>query len=166
MPTAPTGVRHGMLFPSRLLAALAALGLLAYVPGVFTRGDVLRGVVVAFLAAVAAVLGALLPSGTRPSGRRLLVALLPLLVPALGLIAGAGDAVQVLRLSAPWIALATLTVGASLVWFREEDADRTWRARLIAGAVAGIWVVVDALLRRGAGVGPFGRPGIAGPVLG
>ena len=160
------GVRQAMTFPSRLVAAGAAVVLLADVPGLFTRGDVLRGVAFAFFAAVLAVLGALLAGRAGPPRGRVGLALLPLLVPALGLLAGGGsDASAVLRLAAPWIGLTAVTLGALLLWSREDERDRTWLALLLAGAAAGLWVLADALVRGGAGVGPFGRPGIAGPVL-
>ncbi len=155
-----------MSLPPRLVAVFAAVALLADLPGLFTRGDVLRGVVVTFLAALVAALGALLPGGRGPRKPRLVLAMLPLVVPGLGLVALEGaTAAGVLRLAAPWIALSALGVGALLLWQRDEERDLTWGALLLAGAVAGGWVLVDGLVRGAAGVGPFGRPGIAGPVL-
>ncbi|MFV1959018.1 MAG: O-antigen ligase family protein, partial [Planctomycetota bacterium] len=155
---------------ARLLALLAALALLAWIPGLFTRGDVLRGGVVAFLAAAAAALAALAPAAPRLGGRRLLLLLLPLLVPAAGVLAlvVAGrslDPPALLRLAAPWTLLVVLTAGL-LGTFGEGGAPaRLVRSLLVAGALAGLWVLLDALLHGLPGVGPFGRPGIAGPVL-
>jgi len=153
----------------RVLALGAALALLADVPlgaTPFTRGDVLRGVAVPFLAALAAVLGALAPGGRGDRVRLLALLLLPLAIPALALVAAVAPTLAgVLRDAAPWIALAALGAGLARVWRGPHDARTTWDALLLAGAVAACWTLLDALLRWAPGAGPFGRPGIAGPVL-
>lgn len=153
-------------FPARLLALGIAVVLLADVPGAFTRGDVLRGVLFPFLAAAAAALGVLLPARRTESVLLFGLLLLPLAIPISGLFsATGGDLAPVLRASAVWLGLAALALGLTRTWHDESDVLFAWRALVGAGAIAAAWTLFDALARQAPGAGPFGRPGIAGPVL-
>ena len=165
---------------SRLTGALVALGLslplLADVPGAFTGGDVLRPVALGAVLAVALVLAGLQLTGPLPSRGRLLLAALPLLVACLAIPAAAGEGLLPLaRRLTPWLALSLLP----LVMVRALVDDR---ARAIAeagvrvGAVVAIaWVAFDGFVAMQAwtaggplpraAAGPFGRPGVAGPVV-
>ncbi|MHC5011495.1 MAG: O-antigen ligase family protein, partial [Planctomycetota bacterium] len=154
-------------FAPRLLAVGAALVLLADVPGLFTRGDVLRGALFPFLAAVALGLAASAPGRRGPGGRGTLFALLPLGIPLAALPALASPSLAgVLRPACTWIGLAALTLGLLRAWRSAEDGRWACRAIGLAGALAALWVVVDVVRGGVPGVGPFGRPGVAGPVLG
>jgi tetratricopeptide (TPR) repeat protein len=149
---------------ARALAVAAAIVLLADLPGPFTRGDMLRSALLPTLAAAAAIAVARDPR--RGGGWPALAAFLPAAVPLLGLVGGPGGAAAALRATAPWFSLAVLASALAAGWRTRDDAMRAWRMLLIAGALAAIWTVFDAAARGGGGVGPFGRPGIAGPVLG
>ena len=154
-------------FPARFLAGAVALVVLADAPWAFTRGDVLRGVVLSFVAALAAVLGALAPGRTRGEARASWLLLLPLAVPLLALPAtGTATLSSVLRDASVWLAAAALGLGLWRVWREVADVRAAWLALVAAGALAGAWTTLDLVARWAPGVGPFGRPGIAGPVLG
>jgi tetratricopeptide (TPR) repeat protein len=157
-PTSPT-------LASRLLAAGAALALLLHLPWAFTRGDVLRGAFVPFLGAAALAL-AIRGGRGAPRWSTLLLAVLPLGVPLLGLLAATGlSAGEALRAATSWIGAAALCAGLLLLWEGPEDARRALRAHVLAGTGAALWVAVERIVRGEGGAGPFGRPGIAGPAL-
>jgi tetratricopeptide (TPR) repeat protein len=152
------------------LAAGAALVLLADVPGVFTRGDVLRGALLPLYAAL------VLLAGVSRAGRfaRADLAALGLLVLPLGAAipgvlgierAALGTPAALARALAPWLALPALALGLWRCWTGTQDLLRAWRWVLGAGLAAAAWVYVE-LLTSDAVAGPFGRPGVAGPVLG
>ncbi len=162
LPRASTG--------AKVLAGGAALVLLADLPGLFTRGDLLRGALLPLFAA--ATLWAGLARGGLLAGtdRRLwlLVALPSLLVlPGLFAIARPSLATPaaLARSLAPWLALSALALGARGILRRERDALLLWTWLIVAGALAGAWLYVEWLIV-GAAAGPFGRPGVAGPLLG
>lgn len=165
--TAPASQALPSPFPARFLAVAAALVLVADVPGAFTRGDVLRSAVLPFVAALAAVLGALAPGRETGARRAGWLLLLPLAIPLLALAGMSTPSITgVLRDASVWIAASALGLGLWRVWRGGEDAQITIRALAWAGVVCGLWTVLDLVLRASPGVGPFGRPGVAGPVLG
>lgn len=145
----------------------AALLLLAAVPSAFSAGYVLRGFLLAVAAAAALVGFGLQRAGPLPArGVAWAVALLPAGIPLLGLMsAGREDLWSWLRNAAPWFALAALP----LVWGRalldDTGRARAWQLAGAAGVGAALWTAIDAWQRGAAGAGPFGRPGVAGPVL-
>ena len=154
-------------FPARLLAGAVALVLVADAPWALTRGDVLRGAALPFVAALAAVLGALAPGRATGERRAVWLLLLPLCVPAFALLGSAPPTLTAaLREASVWIAAAALGLGLWRVWRVAADVRVAWLAAVAAAAAAGAWTVIDLLVRQSPGVGPFGRPGIAGPVLG
>lgn len=161
MPFAPSP------FPARFLAVAVALVLALDAPWMFTRGDVLRGVALPFVAALAAVLGALAPGRWKGERRAAALLLLPLAVPLLALLGtSAAPLPSVLRGASVWLAAAALGLGLWRVWRNAPDVRIAWAWLVGAGALCGVWTVLDLALRQSSGVGPFGRPGIAGPVLG
>jgi tetratricopeptide (TPR) repeat protein len=152
------------------LAAGAALVLLADVPGVFTRGDVLRGALLPLYAALA------LLAGVSRAGRfaRADLAALGLLVLPLGAAVpgvlgierpSLGTPAALARALTPWLSLPALALGLWRCWAGAPDLLRAWRWLLGAGLAAAGWVYVE-VLTSDAVAGPFGRPGVAGPVLG
>lgn len=157
------GLGHG-------LGLCAALLLLADLPGAFTRGDVLRGVLVVLASALAGWLAAGRPGRlSRVPAWALAVPLLPLLagllaLPALDRPALATPA-ALARGLAPAAALALLALALAGPLAPREVARRAWRGLLLGGALAGAWTAWE-WLEQGVGAGPFGRPGVAGPVLG
>ena len=162
-----SGFRQANAVLALVVGCAGALLLLASVPDAFTTGFVLRGFV---LAAVAA--GALIGFGMQRDGpwptRRLSVwvALLPLAIPLLALqTAGREDVWHALRHSAPWLALAVLPLTLGRALPDPEARHRAWQVVGATAVAAAVWTLVDALSRGAAGAGPFGRPGVAGPVL-
>jgi len=153
-------------FPARFLSVAVALALVADVPWAFTRGDVLRGALLPFVAALAAVLGALAPGRDGAERRAAWFLLLPLAIPLLAVLGTSGaTATSLLRDASVWIAATALGLGLWRVWRDEADVRAAWIGLVAAGVVAGAWTLLDLALRGAPGVGPFGRPGIAGPVL-
>jgi tetratricopeptide (TPR) repeat protein len=147
----------------------AALVLVGDLPGLFTRGDALRSVLLALLtvAALAQVLRRTDVLRGLPRAAWLLVLAPCVAWPAMLAISrpSLATAGALARGAGPWLLLAALTLGA-LPWLRaERAARRTWGCLLGAGALAGLWTYLG-WLDGGVGAGPFGRPGVAGPVLG
>lgn len=159
--------RHETGVPAlvRLLAVASAVVLLADVPGAFTRGDVLRAVVFAFVAAGALAISAWEARGARIGGGTA-VLWLPALVPLPALLAAVDPALpDILRGGAVWWSAAALAWAFATAWRGSRDVRFTARILVGAGLLAALWTVLDGLARRGVGVGPFGRPGLAGPIL-
>ncbi|MFM8981017.1 MAG: O-antigen ligase family protein [Planctomycetia bacterium] len=152
-----------------LLAAAAGL-LLADVPGAFTRGDVLRGVLLPLVAALAGWAVAAQPGRlARLAPAAWLLVLAPLAarllaLPAVDRAALATPAALARGLS-PALALALLSLALAGPLAQRVRADRAWQGLLLGGALAGLWTALD-WLQSGVGAGPFGRPGVSGPVLG
>lgn len=160
--------------PSRsTAAALLALGcgavLLAGQPAVFAQtfssGAVLRSALLALLATAALYCAWTAPSPRPALGRwRLGLLLLPLGIALLSLPAIGGGLRSAGRHDGLWILLSVLPLGLLGTWSGVPDAKLTLRAVLLSGLVAALLVLLDALSGHPA-VGPFGRTGIAGPVL-
>lgn len=133
---------------------------------VFTTGWVLRGVLLALLTAIA-LLAAWQGATSRPRLGRLGTTLLwfPLGVALLGL-PPFGDAwATAARAGRTWILMPLLGVALLWTWRRATDAAAGMRTLVMAGALAGLMVLLDRL-GGFVGAGPFGRSGVAGPVLG
>ncbi len=172
----PTGVRGAVIdAPAArrrpaLLVGLA-LVLLAGQPAVlgaqvFSSGFVLRGLCLALLSALA-LLAAWQATSTRPQLGRLGTALLllPVGVAILGLPAFDGTWAGAARAGAAWVLPSALALALLWTWQGPRDAAAAFRVLSAAGAVAALFVLADRLAGHPA-VGPFGRTGIAGPVLG
>lgn len=163
--SAPVSSRLGWV-----LGAGAALLLLADLPGTFTRGDLLRGALLPLLAAALGWWAAARPGLLHPAtGWSGVLPWLPLVssllaLPALDRAALSTPAALARGLSAP-AALGLLALSLGVPLRDQATARRGWLALVLAGAVAGAWTAL-AWLDQGAGAGPFGRPGVAGPVLG
>jgi len=152
------------------LGVAAALVLLADVPGLFTRGDLLRGALLPLLAAGTLWLGFARGGGISRADRGvLLLALLPALLVLPGALSISRPALAspaaLARAVAPWLALSGLALGTWRLLQEERELKRLWTWVLGAGALAGAWLYVEWLIE-GAGAGPLGRPGVAGPLLG
>jgi len=175
MKAGDAGVREPMERPAveRPLAVSAlAVGLAlvllagepAAVPQTFSNGAVLRATLLALLSA-AALFTAWSGPSLRPTlgrGRSALLAA-PLLIALLGLPTGGWP--EAVRHGLGWLILGLLPLALLWIWAGPRDAARTLRALVLAGALAALFVLFEALSGRPA-VGPFGRSGIAGPVLG
>ena len=183
MSEASAGVRSSMDQPSPdspavtprpnavpLLAGALGLVLLAGQPAflgdqAFTTGAILRGAALLLVTAAALFCAWTAPGARAGLGRgRLVLVLLPLGIALLSLPAIGGGWRSTLRSDALWLVLAALPLGLVWTWSRASDGTRTLRVLLVAGLAAALLVALDALLGHPA-VGPFGRTGVAGPVL-
>lgn len=156
---------------ARAAAALLALVVLADLPGLLTRGDLVRQALLPVVAALVLV-GGLARAGR--FARADLGACVLLALPALVLVASLGAISRpallapaaLARHGATWLALPALGLGLWRLCAGSRDLARWWRWTILAAGAAGGWVYVEALVRGGPGAGPFGRPGTAGPFLG
>lgn len=144
-----------------------ALPLLLDVPASYSSGSVLRHVALAALLAATLLLAGLQMAGPRPTNRLALCILAAAAIPAFALAATLReDGWQALREASPWVALAVLP------WLlaRALADRRAWAAAdfvvRLAALAATAWVLLDGLGRWPLpAVGPFGRPGVAGPMV-
>ncbi len=157
--------------PSRVLGSLVALAialpLLADVPAAFSGGDVLRTAVLGGALTATLVLAGLQWTGPSPGGMRLAIAALPLAAFACGVPAAWNEGFLALsRQAVPWLALAALPI-ALVRALPDASARRVAEGAVRVAALAAIaWVAWDGIASwPRAAAGPFGRPGVAGPVV-
>ncbi len=159
-PLAATGIAFG------LLAVLLAGEPVPSEDAAFSTGAVLRSVVLALVTAIALFTAWTGPGvWSRPRRAHLVLLCLPLAVPLLALLHARGLPETLARHGVVWLALVLLPLALLGIWNRRADVERAWHILVVGGVIAAVFVLMSALAGRPA-VGPFGRIGIAGPVLG
>jgi tetratricopeptide (TPR) repeat protein/O-antigen ligase len=178
MSEAPTGVRSAMESPDvpprphalPLLSIALVIVLLAGQPAflarqVFSEGSVLRAALLLLVTAVALFLAWTAPGPRLRLGPlRLLLLLVPLGIALCSLPVFGGGWAAAGRHEALWICLAFLPLALLWIWSGPRDATTTLGLLLAAGVMSALLVLGDALAG-GPAAGPFGRPGVAGPLL-